>query len=299
MAVYTDYTPVGPWKDGVEVTRKSDGVIFLYNAQLNALMITSNKAGISKDANNNAIINLPLPSAGGDAANRDYVDQRVLWVPYVGSPQSFLAQNMTRDGDWTMIANKDTSDRPAPQSTGPEQDLLPAWTPTVQQARASYSVLNEWTLSQAGWLDQYGTNIINAGAVHTIALSVNGTTVDTYTATPIASGMYWHNVVPVLIKVGSVVRVTVQVTIVGNNYMQWNEQDGLFAAAPIYSSLAQGSKDGAAMSTNAYDCHVLFTPGAVSPDWDIVAFGSSIAGSALQQLMNRVETLEMSIKVTP
>src|SRR6516225_7310960 len=47
-------------------------------------------------------------------------DVFMRWVPYTGPPQSFLHQDCTRDGDWSMVANKDTSDRPAPQQSGPE-----------------------------------------------------------------------------------------------------------------------------------------------------------------------------------
>ena len=66
----------------------------------------------------------------------------MLWVPYTGSGQSFAYQNLTRDGDWTMAANKATSDRPAPQATGTEEDLLPPWTPASLNARATYTVYN-------------------------------------------------------------------------------------------------------------------------------------------------------------
>src|SRR6516165_6870638 len=53
---------------------------------------------------------------------------QMTWVPYTTTGQTFAAQNLTRDGDWIMVANTATTDRPAPQPTGPEEDLLPAWT---------------------------------------------------------------------------------------------------------------------------------------------------------------------------
>jgi hypothetical protein len=204
------------------------------------------------------------------------------WVPYVSTPQSFSVQDLTRDGDWTMIANKDTSDRPAPQASGAEEDLLPAWTPTTPNARATYTVYNEWTLSQAGWIAQYGVDFLsqNLGAVHSFTLQVGGTVKDTFTITPNAAGTYLHNITPLLVFAGAVVRVTLQVTLVGNNQMYWEEQPGLFATPPTYCSLAQGAKDGAAATSTAYGCHLLLTPGTASPDWDIVAYGAGGAGGA-------------------
>jgi hypothetical protein len=212
----------------------------------------------------------------------------IRWVPYTGPPQTFAAGDMTRDGDWTMTANKATSARPAPQATGPETDLLPpTWAPTVQNARASYTVYNEWTTNTGGWVEQYGANVIgaggigggnNVGAQHVLTLSVNGIIRDTFTAIPSNAGMYWHDIAPIVVASGAVLRVTLQVTQVGNNQMDWEQQTGLFATAPPLTSLAVGSKDGAAAGTTAYGTHLLFTPGTASPDWDIVAFGGAAAG---------------------
>jgi hypothetical protein len=202
------------------------------------------------------------------------------WVPYTGPPQSFLHQDMTRDGDWTMAANKDTSDRPAPQPSGPEEDLLPSWTPTQQNARATYTMYNEWTVNTGGWIDQYGGTVLaqNVNALHTMTLMVNGTVKDTFTSTPPNPISYWHDITPIIVASGSVIRVTVKVNQVGNNQMYWEQQTGLFATPPTYCSLAVGSKDGTAASSTAYDCHVMFIPGTMSPDWDVVAYGGAAAG---------------------
>ena len=223
-------------------------------------------------------------------ATRQYVDTSIAglsdvymrWVPYTGPGQSFLRQDLTRDGDWTMVANKGTSDRPGPQATGPEEDLLPSWTPATNSARASYTVYDEWTLSQGGWVDQYGIDVLsqNLSATHTITLAINGVTRDTFTTTPAAAGGYWHNITPIVAPSGSVLRVTLQVQQVSNNLMYWVQQAALFAAAPPYCSQAVGSKDGAAAGTTAYGCHVLFIPGTMSPDWDVVAYGGAAAAPA-------------------
>ena len=308
LAAWTDYTPTGPWADGTVVVRNSDGVGFTYSASLNALTINPNISYIVKNANNFEIINLPTPTNTGDAANKAYVDAHsggggladapsdgnhyarfnatwanidevyMRWVPYTGTSQPFLKQDLTRDGDWTMVANKDTTTRPAPQPSGSEEDLLPIWTPTTPSAVGTYTVYNEWTINTAGWIDQYGVDIHNrnTGQQHVITLQVNGVVKDTFTTTPNAAMLYWHDITPILVLSGAVIRVTLQITSGGNNF--WYQQTGLFATAPTYCSLAVGSKDGAAAGTTAYGCHLLFTPGAASPDWDVVAYGGAAAG---------------------
>jgi hypothetical protein len=236
----------------------------------------SGSGAVSADAGNQATL-------GSDSliyVNLNDVFMR--WVPYTGPPQSFIKQDMTRDGDWTMVANKNTSDRPAPQQSGPEDDLLPSWVPTTQSARATYTVYNEWTLSQGGWIDKYGGDVIqqNLNALHTITLSINGVVKDTFTSSPVTVGPYFHDITPLVALSGSVIRVTVKVNQVSNNNMYWFQQVGLFTTAPTYCSLAQGSKDGAAASSIGYGCHVQFIPGTASPDWDVVAFGGTGGGAA-------------------
>ena len=229
------------------------------------------------------------PTATAQASTKNYVDVSIAdlndvyvrWVPFTGPPQSFLAQDLTRDGDWTMVANKNTSDRPAPQPTGTEEDLLPAWTPVQNNVRATFIVRNEFTLNQAGWINRYGVDVNqqNAPALHAISLMVNGVVKDSISAVPGVSGMQWQNITPLLVSSGAVVRVSVQVTQIANNLMYWDEQAGLFATPPNYCSLAQGWRDANAPGTTAYDCHCIFSPGSFSPDWDVVAFGGTAAAS--------------------
>jgi hypothetical protein len=223
---------------------------------------------------------------GGAVDNLYTIDQmagfsgigQMTWVPYTTLGQTFLPQNLTRDGDWTMVANTTTAARPAPQPSGPEEDLLPVWTPTRQSASGAYIVYNEWTLSQAGWVDQYGVDVIsqNVGDAHNITLRINGVVKDTFSATPNTAGIYWHDITPIVVAVGAVIRVTLQITASGSN--SWYQQLGLFASAPVYCSSAVGAKDAGAPGTTAYGCHLLFTPGTASPDWDVVAYGGEAAG---------------------
>ena len=194
------------------------------------------------------------------------------WVKYTGPPQSFNQGDVTRDGDWTMVATKATTDRPAPQPSGAEQDLLPAWTPATSSASGSYTVYNQWTTNTAGWVDQYGVDILsaNTGAQHVITLTVNGVIKDTFTVTPNVAQLYWHDITPLATPSGTVFRITLQVNRTGSN--SWYQQAGLFATAPTYCSLAVGSLNGAVAGTTAYGCHLLFQPGTMSPNWDVVAY---------------------------
>src|SRR6516162_6064584 len=203
---------------------------------------------------------------------------QMTWVPYTTLGQSFVAQNATRDGDWTMVAKTTTTDRPAPQPSGAEVDLLPAWTPNRQGAVGALVIYNEWTVNTGGWIGQYGVDIIrqNVGDTHTITLTINGSIRDTFTAVAANEGIYWHDIAPIVVASGAVIRTTMQISATGSN--SWFEQVGLFATAPVYCSLAQGSLNGAVAGTTAYNCHLRFTPGTKSPNWDIVAFAGAPGG---------------------
>ena len=205
---------------------------------------------------------------------------QMTWVPYTTTGQAFVAQNLTRDGDWTMVANTATTDRPAPQPSGPEEDLLPAWTPNRQGAVGALVHYNEWTVNTGGWIGQYGIDILrqNVGDTHAITLSVNGSIRDTFTAVAANEGIYFHDIAPIVVASGAVIRVTMQISATGSN--SWFEQVGLFATPPVYCSLAQGSLNGAAAGTTAYGCHLRFTPGTKSPNWDIVAFAGAPGGGS-------------------
>jgi hypothetical protein len=211
-------------------------------------------------------------------ANLDLSHIYMRWVPYTGAGQAFLSQDTTRDGDWSMVAVNDTTDRPAPQATGAEEDLLPIWTPATQSNPANYTVYNEWTVNVSGWIDQYGADILNQniGKQHVITLTVNGVVKDTFTTTPNTAQLYLHDITPLVVASGAVIRVTNAVS--GSGSLSWWQQPGLFATAPVYCSSAAGSKDGAAAGTTAYACHLLFTPGTKSPNWDVLAYGGAAAG---------------------
>lgn len=53
-------------------------------------------------------------------ASKNYMNWLGVWIP-----GSYNKDDVVRDGSWTMIANKDTNDRPAPQPEGDASFLLP------------------------------------------------------------------------------------------------------------------------------------------------------------------------------
>ena len=68
------YSPAPPWTNGQQVTRTSDGVLFIYSVANNALTVDPSLAGVAKDTGGHTIMNLPTPTNSGDAANKAYVD---------------------------------------------------------------------------------------------------------------------------------------------------------------------------------------------------------------------------------
>ena len=78
------------------------------------------------------------------------------WMRWMGqwTARNYLERDMVLDGDWTMIANKDTDDRAAPQTTGdPTKDLgdTPAW---VEESNTSVVRSgHEYTLIEPGWIN--------------------------------------------------------------------------------------------------------------------------------------------------
>src|SRR6516165_8618622 len=223
-------------------------------------------------------LNQVLQWTGSAWAPETLIYGQMTWVPYTTLGQAFVSQNLTRDGDWTMVAKTNTTDRPSPQPSGAEEDLLPAWTPNRQSAVGALTIYNEWTVNTGGWIDQYGVDILrqNVGDTHAITLSVNGSVRDTFTAVAANEGIYWHDILPIVVASSAVIRVTLQISATGSN--SWFEGVGLFATPPTYCSLAVGSLNGAVAGTTAYNCHLRFTPGTVSPNWDIVSYSGQASG---------------------
>ena len=85
MAAWSDYSPSGPWNDGQQVTRTADGVIFTYDATLNALHIMSNVGAAAKNAGGFSVQNLANPTNPQDAATKSYIDAAIAKKGWQGT----------------------------------------------------------------------------------------------------------------------------------------------------------------------------------------------------------------------
>lgn len=74
--------------------------------------------------------------------------------------------DMVRDSEWTMIANKETTDRPAPQATGPATFALPA-TPTWDAIQSNTSVVTSghtYIFTENGWITTMRIWVVSTAA---------------------------------------------------------------------------------------------------------------------------------------
>lgn len=83
--------------------------------------------------------------------------------------QQYLTNEVTRDGKWTMIANKDTTDRASPQNNGAAVNILPVDPTWINSANVStVSLVHTYKFAKGGWFqalrlwpDNVGVNIDN------------------------------------------------------------------------------------------------------------------------------------------
>lgn len=78
----------------------------------------------------------------------------MLWEDAWNPIDSYAQNDVVRDGSWTMVANKATSDRPAPQPSAPAETTLPD-TP-LWAINSNVSVVwsgQLYDFTQAGWVD--------------------------------------------------------------------------------------------------------------------------------------------------
>jgi len=79
----------------------------------------------------------------------------ITWMP-IWAQAEYPSQTMTRDGEWTMMSNKITSDRPAPQSVGAKQyGVDPSSTFITGEDSSVVKMLHRFVLDkdQAGYLE--------------------------------------------------------------------------------------------------------------------------------------------------
>lgn len=81
---------------------------------------------------------------------------RVRWMgPWLS--QAYAENDMVKDGDWTSVANKATSDRPAPQPDGPPENSI-GDTFTQDSDISIVKMVHEYTILQDGFLESLAIN---------------------------------------------------------------------------------------------------------------------------------------------
>lgn len=97
-----------------------------------------------------SIVSCTLNATPFNEALHDKMDWGNKWA------QGTYGENdVIRDGDWTMVANKETSDRPAPQSLGaPENSVDPSATFTTASDSSIIKMVHNFTLKKSGWFEQ-------------------------------------------------------------------------------------------------------------------------------------------------
>jgi hypothetical protein len=196
--------------------------------------------------------------------------------------------DVVRDGNWTMVCiAEQTSDRPAPIATtdpvqSPPMDSM-AWTENfvLQQCNSG----NEWTLGPSGgWVTEVtaNVNVNNVGLVHTVVIYINGSIEGEFTFTPTAAGVVAVSVGVHVVGPGSVIHAYLRVdNLLGNERCYFDEVVNYWPAGnPPWAASVKGILN-SVINNNAYGVGIVFTEGAVSPDWQVVALSGGTGGGAV------------------
>lgn len=97
--------------------------------------------------------------------------QSMRWMGnWAGTGAEYIAYDAVRDGDWTMVANKDTTDRPGPVENGVLEWSLPdapTWDATASASASFILTGNEYTIAGQGvyalrarlWIPKVGATL--------------------------------------------------------------------------------------------------------------------------------------------
>jgi len=143
-------------------------------------------------------------------------EQTVDWEEVMRWKGDWLAgcyypSDVVRDGTWTMVANKYTCDRPAPQADGPPVwavDPTPAWD-TVSPVVTYLGTGTRFVFTQAGWLNSWRVWIPTVSANNKYTATFYDVTDPAHvveqstTITPSVTGWYEVTVAPLLIVPGT------------------------------------------------------------------------------------------------
>lgn len=112
----------------------------------------------------------------GDAINelfdfiRSIESERVRWLN-LWIAGTYQKNDVVRDGDWTMIANKQTDDRPAPQAIGSPAFVYTGTIGSDSLSAKQIIVGTRYTFDRGGIITGYRVNVVTGN--HYIVFSVN------------------------------------------------------------------------------------------------------------------------------
>ena len=189
-----------------------------------------------------------LSKAEIEAAANEKMHWRNEWLS-----QAYLKNDVVRDGDWTMVANKDTSDRPSPTLINPTQYTFAG-------------NVEETTVTNAGSV-AFGTRFFNATQDYAISgyriYAVAGNSYRVFTrldpsGTPIINeginfdatqtGWVEFNIVPVIVPLNTEFDLIANVSQTDNSdtvtTIPYNyDQSGGSNNLPVAGEIAQGNND--------------------------------------------------------
>ncbi len=91
----------------------------------------------------------------------------------------YTKDDLVRDGSWTMIANKDTGDRPAPQKIGAELSLYNGLSPTVSDtAKQVVSGIDMVAGTKGFWFNGYEVYVVADNHYRVYAVDSSGAIVE-------------------------------------------------------------------------------------------------------------------------
>lgn len=131
----------------------------------NAAAITTNAGNISDNSDRLDVLE-PLSHSHANKTILDGVlTNRIMTWQGEWQNRAYLLDNLVRDGGWTMVANKDTADRAAPQPSGDPIADLPEEPGFTQKSNSGEVVsTHDYTLLEGGWLQVLEVRVPEVGA---------------------------------------------------------------------------------------------------------------------------------------
>lgn len=205
--------------------------------------------------------------------------------------QNYLQNNVVRDGNWLAIANKDTTQRPAPQAVGDPEYAMPD-TPSMVDLDDLVEVVmgNTYTFQESGWLAQARVYVPNSTNhlfnVQVINVSTGGNLVYE-TQDSALSPDAWNiiSIPKVVVELATKIRVQVVMTNTLSGQIDYNYVANYWSTnSPTWSNtggyLMVAGVEQAGFAAHAFGVEAQFQSATVATDWDIMADSGGGGGGA-------------------